>query len=377
MTDWVSVVTGQYRTEFVALMRELPFGRIRHLPQSKRGGLPFGREAVVLQRFLRRESNALNPSGVATLYRATRSLSEQLLFRGFVLGEVLSRVDWALTISIGLVEKWERIGLLRPAVGEGLAVPFRVIPVGDLLLLTDALDERFRNRVHIGQDSINTLDFLRRQSISGRLLDVGTGTGVLLLSLASRVSEAVGVDINPRAVELARLNAEINGAVRVTIEQCDAFAVRQRFGTFDCIVWNAPFVFFPPDLRAVNLDGDGGDMGIELTLRFVEELPGLLRGAGRAHIMSAAPILRDGRNPLEDKLRSTAANGGLDVELSVVQKFWDAGLRDFHAAHGIARFESVILTFTKGAGRLRRHESPLLRRGSDALRRLYYEGVRQ
>lgn len=377
MSDWLSAVSGPYRPAFVALLRELPFDRVQSMPQPKRSGLPLGREAMVLGRFLRGGDNALHPSALAAVYHATRPASERLLFRGFVLGDALSRHEWATVLPTAAVAEWERRGLLGPADGDRLAAPFRVIPVRGRRLLADTQDERFLNRVHIGQDSMNTLEFLERRPVAGRLLDVGTGTGILLLCIAARTSSAVGIDINPRAIEIARLNAEINGVANVTIEQCDAFAAHERFATFDQVVWNAPFVFFPPDQRAVNLDGDGGDLGIELTLRFVARLRQLLNPGGQAHIMSAAPVLRDGSNLLEERLRVSAAEHALDVELFVVQDFWDSALREFHAAYGIARFESVILRVRPGAGRFRRREAPALRRGSDAVRGLYYGRVRR
>jgi release factor glutamine methyltransferase len=58
-----------------------------------------------------------------------------------------------------------------------------------------ALDSRFR-----GNDDV-------------RLLDLGTGTGCLLLALLYEMREAtgIGIDINPRAVEQAALNAEALG----------------------------------------------------------------------------------------------------------------------------------------------------------------------
>jgi len=70
-----------------------------------------------------------------------------------------------------------------------------------------------------------------------RVLDVGTGTGILGISCAKLGAESVvGVDIDPKAVEIARKNVAINGVEdRVRIVNRD---VRKMKGNFDLIVAN-------------------------------------------------------------------------------------------------------------------------------------------
>lgn len=75
------------------------------------------------------------------------------------------------------------------------------------------------------------------------ILDVGTGSGCLLLALLSEYKNAsgVGVDINPRALEAARDNARINHfSSRATFKQahwCEGIE-----GLFDLIVSNPPYI---------------------------------------------------------------------------------------------------------------------------------------
>lgn len=70
-----------------------------------------------------------------------------------------------------------------------------------------------------------------------RVLDVGTGTGILGISCAKLGAQSViGVDIDPKAVEIARKNAAINDVEdRVRIVNRD---VRKMKGAFDLIVAN-------------------------------------------------------------------------------------------------------------------------------------------
>ncbi len=48
---------------------------------------------------------------------------------------------------------------------------------------------------------------------AGRALDLGTGSGYVAISLARHGWDVDAVDISPRALELARRNAELNGVI--------------------------------------------------------------------------------------------------------------------------------------------------------------------
>ena len=78
----------------------------------------------------------------------------------------------------------------------------------------------------------------------GRALDLGTGCGVQSLHLARHAREVVATDLNPRALTLARLTADLNG-VDVDLRHGDLYApvAGERF---DLIVTNPPYVLSPP-----------------------------------------------------------------------------------------------------------------------------------
>ena len=76
-----------------------------------------------------------------------------------------------------------------------------------------------------------------------RFLDVGTGSGVILISLlAANVGKsAVGVDTSPEALEVARINIK-----RLGLESKSTLILSDRLenvnGTFDLIVSNPPYI---------------------------------------------------------------------------------------------------------------------------------------
>ena len=76
-----------------------------------------------------------------------------------------------------------------------------------------------------------------------RILDIGTGSGAIAISLAKLVKEAkvVAIDISQEALAIARKNAEQLG-VDVEFVEADALGDLSRLGEFDIIVSNPPYI---------------------------------------------------------------------------------------------------------------------------------------
>jgi methylase of polypeptide subunit release factors len=301
------------------------------------------------------------------------SSREKLAYAAFVLGQPLAPADWETLIGPDAQAEWSSRGVLEPEGDGRFSVPFRVMCVGDVTVIVDPPGQTFHHRVHIGQDSLNMVELLTPwvPPTIDCALDVGTGSGLLLLTLVPSAETALGIDINPRAVRLARLNAELNERLN-EFEQRDAFDPSWAPEPFDWITWNTPFMFLPESHREASVDGFGGRLGIDLTLRFAERLKVLLRPDGVAYLLSAAPILQGGENQLEVELTALAATHGLDVSEIVLQSFWVPELREFYQSHGVVRFESVMLRIVHGIGRITRRDMPPLRRVVDGARRALY-----
>jgi len=82
------------------------------------------------------------------------------------------------------------------------------------------------------------------ERFEGAALDVGCGCGALALAAAQRgARRAVGVDVNARAVALARFNAALNGFAADFLEGDLLAPVRGE--RFDLILAQPPFVAHP------------------------------------------------------------------------------------------------------------------------------------
>lgn len=375
--DWLDGMADEARTRVFETLRGFELREIQRFPPAKEGRVPFGHELRVLGRFLRGGNALFDPSGLARMYRVLASPRQRLLYRAFILSDALSEVEWSRLLGAGELDFWRERRLLRET-GGGLSCRFRCCAIGRVVLLGDAEVPKLLRRVVIGQDSFNMVHFMDRQRAPevDRYLDVGPGSGVVLLNYATRAREAVGIDINPRAVAISRLSAELNHIGNCRVHEDDAVANGARYGRFDLVTWNTPFVFLPEECRDTHLDAFGGHLGLELPLRFLRTLPDLLTEEGLSYLGVSAPILHSGENVLEKELQALVPELGLDVVVHVIQTYWHSLYRNFHEAHGIAKNELVFLEVRRGAGRLRRVNPPLGTQLAGRARELAYRRLR-
>jgi len=141
-------------------------------------------------------------------------------------------------------------------------------------------------------------DLKARKKTNGTLVDVGTGSGAIAITLACEFPEldVYATDISAEALEVARRNAARNNVFQhVTFLRGDLLAPIIRFGRVDAIVANLPYIPAGAIPAAPNPVGfeprvalDGGDDGLVLYRRLLDQLPDAA-APGASIFLEAAP----------------------------------------------------------------------------------------
>ncbi|MEK6588566.1 MAG: peptide chain release factor N(5)-glutamine methyltransferase [Chloroflexota bacterium] len=131
------------------------------------------------------------------------------------------------------------------------------------------------------------LQWVSRIGTSSRILDVGTGSGCIAVTLALELPGAsvIASDVSREALEIARLNAEAHGVLaKIACVQADLLAA--LVGPFDLLCANLPYVTTEElkilPVREPLLALDGGPDGLSLISRLVSDLPRCLAPRGAA-----------------------------------------------------------------------------------------------
>ena len=120
--------------------------------------------------------------------------------------------------------------------------------------------------------------------VGERVLDMGTGCGILGIVSAEKASAVVAVDVNPYAVRCAKENAILNNVRgKMAFVQGDLLTPLNGKAKFDVILFNAPYLPADENERGSWLDlaWSGGTSGRQVIDRFISEAPGHLKQTGR------------------------------------------------------------------------------------------------
>lgn len=124
---------------------------------------------------------------------------------------------------------------------------------------------------------IDSLDVIPREKV----LEVGCGSGVVSIHCAKNGCYVTAVDVNPRAVELARRNSVANGT-DIRVLESDVYG--NVDGVFDTIVFNLPYL--PVDEEGLLAKAwSGGPDGLGPLPRLLEGAPDHLIPGGRVVVV--------------------------------------------------------------------------------------------
>jgi hypothetical protein len=191
---------------------------------------------------------------------------------------------------------------IAEADGTLITLVVHIIEVGGVLVAVPPSNWG-PHAMYVGPDALYLVDAVRHLAPHGvRAADVGTGTGVLSANLMSSYRVVVATDIHrsltlAAAITMALADAPAGHASSACVTDV---AGGLRRDSFDLVGANAPWV---PVAAGADRDRElysyGGETGIELPRRFLQEGAALLRAGGVAITLALDMELEDGRRPLQ------------------------------------------------------------------------------
>ena len=149
-----------------------------------------------------------------------------------------------------------------------------------------------------------------------RVLDVGTGCGMLGILAAKKACGVVAVDLNPFAIRCAKKNSALNSVGdKIDFVQASLFtAINPNFG-FDLILFNSPYL--PSDegeaASWIGRSWAGGINGREVVDCFISEVSKHLASCGRVLLMQST------LTGVEETIRKFSEHG-LNAAIKASQK---------------------------------------------------------
>lgn len=148
-----------------------------------------------------------------------------------------------------------------------------------------------------------------------RVLEIGVGSGYISLVASQKAESVLGIDINPHATHLAKINAKQNNVTNVEFITSDLFAAIR--GKFNLIIMNPPYL--PQSIEyenePIDYSWNGGEDGRHLTERFVNEVEDYISDNGRIQIIQSS--LSE-----YDKTINALCKKGFKVEIQDEQRFF-------------------------------------------------------
>lgn len=214
------------------------------------------------------EGKESNPGNAVTFDPASHR--QEVLLRLLVEGAEVSRSDIEKTLPLS-GEELKGFGLLIDD-GRGLRSALRIRPTAEGYFADDFPVRLLNNADDFVMGVAPTTRMVRSLVPPGTpksILDLCCGGGWLALTSAKEGVKVTGTDLNPRALEIARFNAALNGIEGIDWREGGWFEPVMG-EKFDLIISNPPFVITPGS-QAIALDTPDNDSLLPTLLKGLPE----------------------------------------------------------------------------------------------------------
>ena len=225
--------------------------------------------------------------------------------------------------------------------GDGYRSGVRFSSLGGRLFVHSAFPTAQGDSVFFGPDTYRFCALLRHWAPRARrVADIGCGSGAGALSLGRRAAARVLADVNPRALELATVNAALS-EIDAQFVESDLFT--QLDGEFDLIIANPPYMRDPGG--RIYRDG-GGAHGEDLSARIVREALPRLAPGGTLIVYTGSAFV-EGEDSFQRAVQTTLATSGCEHHYEEIDPdVFGEELEEPHCA-GVERIAAVGLRVRK------------------------------
>ncbi|MFX0281817.1 methyltransferase [Pseudomonas aeruginosa] len=189
---------------------------------------------------------------------------------------------------------------------DGWRSQVRVSSLGEQLFVHSAFPTLAADAVFFGPDTYRFDRLIRSHLASSdparirRAADIGPGA--IRIAMACPDAEVHGLDINPAALDLARVNAALAGVGNLTLARSDLLS--QAPGRFDLIVANPPYLL---DASERAYRHGGGMLGAGLSLAIVDAALERLEAGGSLLLYTGVAMV-EGGDPFLARIRERLAS---------------------------------------------------------------------
>jgi methylase of polypeptide subunit release factors len=279
------------------------------------------------------------------------------LFQLLRLGEAVDRASIETSIPSAVLEAFVRTGLLVRAAGKAFSTPsLLLVPVEGVFVFV-GIPPSYPTASKPPGVWFDLTSYAVAAALPGslegqRALDICAGSGIQSLLCAARGAASVlGLEINEEAVELASINAALNGmSGRTEFRYSDKLTALADHERFDFVVCNPPYApAIDRDTANPTLDA----IGNSVLLRSLDSLPSHLSERGAGILAAWLSIGRSGSTWQTDVISSRLAQAGcsctvfsirspdaIEHVLHIVEK--EAGDR-----YGVLRAETIVKSIRK------------------------------
>ena len=246
---------------------------------------------------------------------------EPALIRMFFLGRAISPADWEGAASESVRKACEELGLIEPASDGRIRSSVLLYRTHGVYVTSDRFmtDEGQVGRpaedcvYYALTDTANHYLYSLPRDKGGVMLDMGTGSGVAALMLASSAEKVYATDILPRCVLFTEFNRQLNGIENVEVLAGSLYEPVENV-KFDLITCHPPFDMSLSSKKYIY--ADGGEDG-EFVLRgLIQGLPKMLNRGGQFIGSTRATDRKDGN--IEERMRRWLGDDHAEFDIAVV-----------------------------------------------------------